>query len=90
MLRSLTNETTSLQHELSEVRAEFADLRSRSGSAFALVDNDHYWSLCVQERQLLRLLHGEHDQDSDVSPYPAEGRDRRSHEQSRGTFRPDR
>jgi alkylation response protein AidB-like acyl-CoA dehydrogenase len=43
-----------LQQELADVRAELEELRSQDDNPFALVDDDHYWSLCVRERQLLR------------------------------------
>jgi hypothetical protein len=66
----MTNETR-LQQELSDVRVELAELRSRSDNTAALANDDHYWSLCVRERQMLRLFRRERDQVSDVDPYAA-------------------
>ena len=51
----------SLREELSNVRAELAELRSRADGPVALVNDEPYWSLCVRERQLLRLLREEPD-----------------------------
>ena len=66
----MTN-ATRLQQELSDVRTELAELRSRAHGPVALANDDHYWSLCVRERQLLRLFRRERDHVSDVDPYAA-------------------
>jgi hypothetical protein len=52
---SVTNDE-SLEQELFDTLAALAELRFHAAGPFGLVDDDHYWSLCVRERQLRRVL----------------------------------
>jgi len=45
-----------LTQELSDIVAELAELRSRADTLTALAEDDYYWSLCIREKRLRRLL----------------------------------